>query len=450
MSLPRYPVYKPAETEWLHEVPSHWDVQPCRSIVTECVDKNEDAKNQDYLSLMANVGVIPYEEKGDVGNKKPEDLSKCKLVFKGDLVINSMNYGIGSYGLSALSGVCSPVYIVLRPKLERVKARFAFRIFENRAFQSYAQSFGNGILDHRAAINWDILKGIGVGLPPVDEQEEILCFLDRETAKIDALIADQEKLLALLSEKRQAVVMRAVTRGIDYREPITDSQVPWMGAVPAHWDLVALSKVTLERCDGPFGSGIKSDHYTDAGALVVRLQNIRAGNFHKGESVFLDETYFLTELQRHAVVEGDLLVAGLGDENNLLGRACVAPPGLGSALVKADCFRFRLDPEAAIPEFVAWQLSAGASFDAGMLSTGTTRSRIPLSVMASRKIALPPLEEQKEIVDFIASQNAMFDSVKAEAESAISLLRERRAALISAAVTGKIDVRGLVGPKVVA
>ncbi|MFY8043776.1 MAG: hypothetical protein ACOVOD_12715, partial [Rhodoferax sp.] len=110
--------------------------------------------------MMANVGIIPYEEKGDVGNKKPEDLGKCKLVEKGDLVINSMNYGIGSYGLSSLAGVCSPVYIVLRPRLDRIRDRFAFRVFENRAFQTHAQSFGNGILEHRAAINWDILKGI--------------------------------------------------------------------------------------------------------------------------------------------------------------------------------------------------------------------------------------------------------------------------------------------------
>jgi type I restriction enzyme S subunit len=171
--------------------------------------------NEDYLSLMANVGVIPYADKGDVGNKKPEDLTKCKLVFAGDLVINSMNYGIGSYGLSALTGVCSSVYIVLKPKLDRIEERYAFRILENKAFQGFAQSHGNGILEHRAAINWDILKGIGVPLPPVGEQQAILGFLDHETAKIDALVAEQERLIELLKEKRQAVISHAVTNGLD-------------------------------------------------------------------------------------------------------------------------------------------------------------------------------------------------------------------------------------------
>jgi type I restriction enzyme S subunit len=159
MSFPRYPKYKPSGVEWLGDVPEHWSVLPCRAIVQERTAKNDDARCQDYLSLMANVGVIPYAEKGDIGNKKPEDLSKCKIVTRGDFVINSMNYGIGSYGLSDYDGVCSSVYIVLKPKNDVVESRFAFRIFECRSFQKFAQSFGNGILEHRSAINWGILKG---------------------------------------------------------------------------------------------------------------------------------------------------------------------------------------------------------------------------------------------------------------------------------------------------
>jgi type I restriction enzyme, S subunit len=150
MSFSRYECYKDSGEEWLGEVPEHWSVLPCRAFMTEQDTRNIGAVNENYLSLMANVGVIPYEEKGDIGNKKPEDLSKCKLVSKGDLVINSMNYRIGSYGLSELDGICSPVYIVLRPRPEIIERRYSFRVFENRTFQTYAQSFGNGILEHRA------------------------------------------------------------------------------------------------------------------------------------------------------------------------------------------------------------------------------------------------------------------------------------------------------------
>src|SRR4051794_22191446 len=107
MRLPRYPKYKESGVSWLGKVPEHWDVLPCRAVVREQTVKNIDGANLNYLSLVANIGIMPYEEKGDVGNKKPDDLSKCKVVKKGDLVINSMNYRIGSYGLSRLDGVCS-------------------------------------------------------------------------------------------------------------------------------------------------------------------------------------------------------------------------------------------------------------------------------------------------------------------------------------------------------
>jgi len=138
--------------EWLGEVPKHWEVLPCRAILNERDERNSDYRSEYYLSLVAGRGVIPYDEKGDIGNKKPEDLGKCKHVHEGDFVINSMNYGIGSYGVSRYDGVCSPVYIVVTPIEARTRPGFAFRVLENKWFQQYAQSFGNGILAHRCAI----------------------------------------------------------------------------------------------------------------------------------------------------------------------------------------------------------------------------------------------------------------------------------------------------------
>jgi type I restriction enzyme, S subunit len=217
------------------------------------------------------------------------------------------------------------------------------------------------------------------------------------------------------------------------------SEIPWMSETPSHWETVTLSRVTLDKCDGPFGSGIKSEHYTDEGALVIRLQNIRAGHFHRGGPVYLDQRYFDSELRGHEVLPGDILIAGLGDDNNLLGRACVAPDEIGSALVKADCFRFRVDPNRTSPKFVATQLSAGASFDAGTLSSGTTRSRIPLGTMATRRLALPPLVEQVAITTFLDRESAKIDALIAEQEKLLTLLAEKRQATISHAVTRGLD-----------
>lgn len=219
------------------------------------------------------------------------------------------------------------------------------------------------------------------------------------------------------------------------------SGVGWMEAVPSHWKLLQLGQAATERCDGPFGSGLTSEHYTDDGALVVRLQNIKAGSFHSGEPAYIGLDYFRQDLTRHAVQADDLLIAGLGDERNVVGRACVAPAGLGEALVKADCFRFRLNPQLAIPQFTALQLSAGASFDAGALAGGTTRSRIPLGAMASRKLALPPLDEQVGITAFLDHETAKIDALIAEQEKLIALLAEKRQATIFHAVTRGLNPR---------
>ena len=277
MSLPKYSEYKKTNVDWLSEVPAHWNIQSCRGVLTDRNERNEPLINENYLSLMANIGIILYEEKGDVGNKKPEDLGKCKQVYPGDLVINSMNYGIGSYGLSKHRGVCSPVYIVLTPKLNKVEERYAFRILEIKKFQQYAQSFGNGILEHRASISWDVLKNIGLPLPSIEEQRNILQFLDIEIAKIDNLVKDQEKMIELLKEKLQAVISNAVTKGLDRQVKMKDSGVEWLGDIPEHWELKK-----IKWC-----AKLKNEKTSDR-SNTIALENIEGwtGRFIDTESKF--------------------------------------------------------------------------------------------------------------------------------------------------------------------
>lgn len=222
-------------------------------------------------------------------------------------------------------------------------------------------------------------------------------------------------------------------------ESYRDSGAEWLGEVPSHWRVLSLGRITADKCDGPFGSGLKSEHYTDEGIRVIRLQNIKANQFDDNDAAYIDEDYFLTELGGHDVIHEDVLIAGLGDDRNVVGRACVAPEAIGPAMVKADCFRFRLDTATANPAFVAAQLTAGSAYDAGMLSSGSTRSRIPLSTMASRKVALPPRSEQGLIAQFLDRETAKIDALVREQRQLIELLKEKRQALISHAVTKGLD-----------
>lgn len=190
------------------------------------------------------------------------------------------------------------------------------------------------------------------------------------------------------------------------------------------WLDTPLKHLSTEKCDGPFGSSLASEHYTDSGARVVRLQNIKAGGFDNNDAAFIDLNYYFGQLYRHTVLPGDVLIAGLGDDNNLVGRACVAPQGLGPALVKADCFRFRMNADKADARFVAYALSATAAQAAGELAGGSTRSRINLGLTAGRRVAAPAVTLQCEIANFLDKQTARIDALIVEKEQLLIRLNE--------------------------
>jgi len=427
VSFPRYPTYKKSKSGWMFDVPGHWELLPCRGFVEERTEKNADASCQSYLSLMANVGVIPYEEKGDIGNKRPDDLSKCKVVHKGDFVINSMNYGIGSYGVSSYEGVCSPVYIILRPKSEVIEPSFAFRVFEDKSFQAYAQSFGNGILAHRCSIGWDDLKGIAVGIPPAEEQKSIINFLDNETAKIDSLISKQEQLIELLQEKRQAVISHAVTKGLNPNAPMKVSGVEWLGEVPEHWEEARVKQFFRPKKDQGHPDLEVLSVYRDHGVVP---KNSRNDNFNKTPE----------DLSKYQLVEiDDLVINKMKCWQGSLGISQLRGITSPDYIVLSS-------RHSQNSKFLHWLLrSKTYSSTYRAISNGIRPSqwRVESERFLCLPVFVPPLEEQSSISEYISVRNENFNNLTELAETQISLLRERRSALISAAVTGQIDVRDL-------
>lgn len=444
MSYPAYPEYKDSGVEWLGEVPAHWDVAPVRAFVEERTAKNANGDDDNYLSLMANVGVIPYAEKGDVGNKKPDDLSKCKKVDIGDLVINSMNYGIGSYGLSELKGVCSPVYIVLRPIKEKVLPRYALRVFENKEFQKLAQSFGQGILAHRSAIGWDDLKNIKIPMPGITEQAQFSAFLDHETARIDALVEEQLRLIALLKEKRQAVISHAVTKGLDPDVPMKDSGVEWLGEVPEHWTVGKVKLVAVVSG----GYAFNSNEFTDSG-----IQLIRIGNLYQSKLQLDREPIYIPVARREKykpfeVKWGDLLMSLTGTLGKRDYGFAVMYDSDEPSLLNQRVAKITPLSEKVVPVFLLLLLQSESYLNQiYSLPSGTKQANLSNSDVLSPWIATPfCLQEQSKIVCRVSELTSRLDLLINKSGVAISLLQERRSALISAAVTGKIDVRGWQPP----
>ncbi len=452
MSFLRYPKYKDSGVEWLGEMPQHWRVSRLgfESWVRARLGwkglKAEEYVDDGFAFLSTpNIkGLsIDFENVNFITKERFDESPEIKI-REGDVLLAKDGSTLGT--VNVVRRLPQPTTVnssiaVITPNTS-LRGVFLFYLFASSYMEHTIQRTKGGMgVPHLFQAD---LNKFYLPLPSPAEQTNIAAFLDCETAKIDDLVAEQERLIELLKEKRQAVISHAVTKGLNPNAPMKASGIEWLGDVPEHWRLMPLGRITVSRCDGPFGSGLKSDHYTESGVRVVRLQNIRRDGFNDFDEAFIDSDYYERELNGHGVIGGDVLIAGLGDDKNTVGRACVAPAGIEPAMVKADCFRFRLDTNHVLPEFVATELSAGSAADAGVMSSGSTRSRIPLSVMATRKLAIPPLNEQAVIMGFLREQLLKIDALAGEAGRAIELLQERRTALISAAVTGQIDVRSLL------
>jgi type I restriction enzyme S subunit len=277
---------------------------------------------------------------------------------------------------------------------------------------------------------------VQLAVPPPAEQTQIAAFLDRETAKIDALVAEQRRLMELLKEKRQAVISHAVTRGLNPHAPMKPSGIEWLGDVPAHWEVMPLKRDLDFLTSGSRGW---AENYSDEGELFIRITNLTRG------SIGLD----LSDIQRVAVpdgAEGSRTRVRPGDVlfsiTAYLGSVAVVPDALESAYVSQHVALARLRQSCLMPKwvgFVALSVVGQTWFETK--SYGGTKIQLSLDDVRDLPIPVPPLEEQSAIVALLETQVAHFDTLTAEAQHAIDLLQERRTALISAAVTGQIDVR---------
>ena len=282
----------------------------------------------------------------------------------------------------------------------------------------------------------EAVGNLRIPVPPQSEQSAIAAFLDRETGKIDALVAEQERLMALLKEKRQAVISQAVTKGLNPNAPMKESGVEWLGEVPAHWKSLQLGRVCTQVSDGPHFS----PNYVDEGVLFLSARNIRVDGWSLVDAKYVSESDY-EEFSRRVIPEiGDVLYTKGGTT------------GIARVVDLVEKFQvwvhvavLKINQNSALPHYVAYALNSVGCYEQSQLHTrGATNQDLGLTRMIKIWMALPPISEQPDIVAFLDEKTSEIDILIQEAARAITLLKERRAALISAAVTGKIDVRGLV------
>jgi type I restriction enzyme S subunit len=283
------------------------------------------------------------------------------------------------------------------------------------------------------------IAGLRFALPPLEEQDAIVEFVAGETAKIDALIAEQEKLIALLAEKRQATISHAVTRGLDGLVPMKESGVTWLGKVPAHWTVLRLRDACSAIATGPFGTALGTDDYQSGGVPVVNPSHIIDSTIVPDDEVTVSEAT-AERLAYWRLRPGDVVVARRGE----LGRAAVVGNGSDGWICGTGSLRMTPREGWATARFLHAVLQAQFAREwLGQWSVGSTMANLNEAILGRLPLALPSTpSEQNAIIEELDRRLAHVDRAAVEARQCIELLRERRAALITAAVTGQIDVRG--------
>lgn len=446
MSLQRYDDYKDSGREWLGSVPSHWSIKRLRFVAELNPSKSELAG----ISRKTEVSFLPMEaigEDGSISLGRIRPIAEVETGYtyfrNGDIAIAKITpcfengKGALMQSLEAGIGFGTTELIVVRPKPSEVVGPFLNWIFCSPNFRAQGEGSMYGAGGQKRVPD-EFVRNFTWAFPSLDEQTEIAAFLDRETAKIDLAIFEQEKLIALLAEKRQACISHAVTRGLNPNVPIKESGVAWLGEVPMHWNVQSLKHiVSTPITDGPH----ETPNFPDYGVPFISAEAVSGGfiDFDKKRGYISAEDHKRYSIKYQPQMH-DIYMVKSGATTGVTAIVETEKEfNIWSPLAAIRCDKKKADPYFVLAALRSRNFQEGVALN---WSFGTQQN-IGMGVLGDLPIALPPLSEQKEIAAFLTLEIPKLNALGSEAERAIALLKERRSALIAAAVGGQIDVRGL-------
>ncbi|ACY32273.1 restriction endonuclease subunit S [Comamonas thiooxydans] len=429
--MQRYESYKPSEATWLGNVPSHWDVQPLRAVTSLKSDKNRP--DLPVLSVYREYGVILKDSRDDNHNATSLDTSTYKVVKPGDLVVNKMKAWQGSMGVSSHHGIVSPAYITCTTKADRARPAYLHYLLRSSPLIGVYNSLSYGVRVGQWDMHYEDFKQIPIPLPPNDEQDRIVAFLDQKTAEIDAAIEKKERLASLLKEQQFKLINLAVTKGLDPNAAMTCGRSPWIESYPAHWQLMRIKHVLRAIVDTEHKT---PPMYEEGPALMVRTSNVKNGELVFKNAKYTDELTYRRWTRRAIPVAGDILFT----REAPAGEACVLPDGIKAAIGQRMVL-FKVDPERLDPHFAVHSIYSGAAKAfIELLSVGSTVAHFNMSDIGNIPLLLPPLQEQQKIAVGIKSIQRQFQPLIDSAANGIEQLQELKRTLIASAVLGQIMI----------
>ncbi|ENS0479248.1 TPA: restriction endonuclease subunit S [Klebsiella aerogenes] len=452
-----YPEYKDSGVEWLGEIPNHWIRSKFGYLKTILTDYTANGSFADLKSNVTYLDEPSYARlvrltdlRHDLNNSNGVWIDKNSYNYLGKsslyggefLLANVGAYAGLFYQMPYNKGPASLAPNMFMAKFSPEKTSRKFIAYVGQADNISKQLMLKATASSaQPKLNKDDFKSIFCCYPPLNEQTKISVFLDHETAKIDNLIEKQQQLIELLKEKRQAVISHAVTKGLNPDVPMKDSGVEWLGKVPEHWTIAQLKFNTIEMQTGPFGSQLHAEDYVVDGIPLINPAHMNAGMIIPDPKVTVDEAT-QERLGRHKLSEGEIIFSRRGE----LGRCAVVKKNNEGWLCGTGSLKAKLTKKI-IPDYAYTLISSeGVVSELTLESKGSTMANLNTETLGRIRLPVPPISEQEAILDYIKIISDKYDYLIRSADTAIRLMQERRTALISAAVTGKIDVRDWVAP----
>ena len=441
----RYQSYKPSGVEWIGDIPDIWRISKFK-YVSKLYTGNSLNDEQKVLYESENENHIPYVSSKDIdlnsqtvnydnGLRIPKDNNPFKISPKDSFLLCVEGGSSGRKMVYLDRDVCFVNKLCSFKSIENT--RFQYYFIQSSNFQDKFKLSLSGLI---GGVSISTLRDFKLVLPPIQEQLQIVKFLNEKTELIDKLISTKERKITLLKEQRTSLINQVVTKGLNPNVKMKDSGVEWIGEIPEKWKVSPI-KYTLQKNrdsirTGPFGSSLKSDEFLDEGVRVYNQRSVYDEDFSKSD-IFISEEKFL-ELKGFIVLPGDILITSRGT----IGRMTIVPEDGEIGVLHPCLIRLRLNQEILIPSYLWWYINQSSLFITSVKieSNSTTIEVIYSETLSTIRIPIPGIKEQMEIIDFLNLRVKEIDDLVSMEQKKIDLLKEYRQSLISEVVTGKIKV----------
>jgi type I restriction enzyme, S subunit len=435
--LKPYAEYKDSGVEWIGKIPSHWHIYKNSVLFREVVDTNHP--DLELLSIMLDRGIVKQSSTGRK-NRMSEDNKTYKRICVGDIGYNLMNAFMGSIGVSKYEGIISPAYAVCRPKVQ-LNSWYYHYLFKTPLYKSEFNKNSYGIMYERNRLYFDRFKRIFTFMPTLEEQNQIVNYLDFKLTKINKFIKAKKKLIEVLKEQKQVSINKAVTNGINSNVKMKPSGIEWFGDIPEHWEVLKLSqiaKITLSGLD-------KKSYDNQKEVLLCNYVDVYKNDYITPNIDFMKATASNDEIYNLTLKSEDIIITKDSESWDDIAIPAYVPNDLDNVVCAYHLALIRKKSSKIISEFLySAFLSQYISIQYKVKAKGVTRYGLSYQSIRDVIVFVPPLNEQVEIIKIIKATMSNIDRTVLKAQQEIDLITEYRTRLISDVVTGKVDVRNII------